>query len=542
LRRRFEPVDPVSQSGLDRVGSSQTDSGGDFPFLLRIPAPLLAVLDGLLLFYVAWCLLPNAIWGPSTLRFPFGGRFEATLSRQHLYQFWVMLFMRQYVGAGNHQPGILARGGSRLSPAFKSLVLFAVTLTVFLTLQPRLSVPSGDTLGARLLPVSVLREGNLDLDEFYPGISSDHRYGIVKYAGHWYPQFPIFVGITSTPIYAILSALLPASSSQWTTSYDVARSFEHIAASIIAALSVVVVWGFIRAVSPPSLQSMSLWIAAAYGFGTPILSTASRALWMHGPSCLFLASAALALFVKTAARNLMLFIAGCCLGWAYANRPSNAVIVLCMLPWVFLAHGRKAFYFAVGLGSTLAIVFWVNASIYDSILGGYGMFTSDFHSFSPAVFATILFSPSRGLFLFSPYLLFPLVLITASLTSRGPWFPKVLFIATLASAVTVACYGSWSGGYSFGPRILCEVALLLTLCLPFCVDRIALHPLAESLFLVLVIISCHIHITGIRFGDGEWTGKIFHGKQEIGRFWNPADSQLWWSLSGGDRRSIPVSP
>ncbi|MET0152955.1 MAG: hypothetical protein ABW298_10150 [Candidatus Binatia bacterium] len=540
-------MNPVSQGSRDRGECSQTDSESDFRCLARVPAPLLAAFDGLILFYVAWCLLPSATWGSSTLRFPFGGKFEATLSRQHLYQFWVMLFIRQHVGARNHRPGILARGGTRLSPPFQSLVLFTATLTVFLTLQPRLGVSSGDTLGARLLPVSVLREGNLDLDEFYPGISSDHRYSVRKYAGHWYPEFPIFVGITATPIYAILSALLPESSSRWTSSYrlenqDAAQSFEQIAASIIATLSVVVVWGFIRAVSPPSMQSMSLWIAAAYGFGTPILSTASRALWMHGPSCLFLAGAALALFVKTDARNLMLLIAGCCLGWACANRPSNAVIVLCVLPWVMLAHGRKAFYVAVGLGSTLAIVFWVNASIYDTILGGYAVFASDFHSFSPAVFATILFSPSRGLFLFSPYLLFPLVLVIASIVRRGPWFPKLLVLAAVASAVTVACYASWSGGYSFGPRLLCEAALLLTLSLPFYVDRLALHPPAKSLFLVLVIISCHIHITGVRFGDGEWTGKIFHGKQEVGRFWNPEDSQLWWSLSGGDRRSIPVAP
>jgi hypothetical protein len=47
-------------------------------------------------------------------------------------------------------------------------------------------------------------------------------------------------------------------------------------------------------------------------------------------------------------------------------------------------------------------VFWVNASIYGTILGGYAVFASDFHSFSPAVFATILFSPSRGLFPIQP--------------------------------------------------------------------------------------------------------------------------------------------
>jgi hypothetical protein len=121
-----------------------------------------------------------------------------------------------------------------------------------------------------------------------------------------------------------------------------------------------------------------------------------------------------------------------------------------MLPWVILAHGRQVFYFAIGLGCTFAIVFWVNTAIYGTILGGYAVFASDFHSFGPAVFATILFSPSRGLFVFSPYLLFPLVLVIVSLMTRGPWFPKVLFIAAVASAVTVACYGSWSGGYSFG--------------------------------------------------------------------------------------------
>jgi hypothetical protein len=165
-RRRFEPVDPVSESGPDRGKTSQTGSESNFRCPLRVPAPLLTAFDALILFHVACCLPPDATWGLSTLRFPFGGKFEATISRQHLYQFWVMLFIRQHVGAGNRRPGILARASAHLLPAFKCLVLFAATLTVFLTLQPRLEAPSGDTLGARLLPVSVLRQGNLDLDEF----------------------------------------------------------------------------------------------------------------------------------------------------------------------------------------------------------------------------------------------------------------------------------------------------------------------------------------------------------------------------------------
>ena len=35
------------------------------------------------------------------------------------------------------------------------------------------SIPSGDSVPARLLPFSILREGNLDLDEFNLGVRTE---------------------------------------------------------------------------------------------------------------------------------------------------------------------------------------------------------------------------------------------------------------------------------------------------------------------------------------------------------------------------------
>ena len=71
--------------------------------------------------------------------------------------------------------------------------------------------------------------------------------------------------------------------------------------------------------------------------------------------------------------------------------------------------------------------------------------------------AGVLVSPSRGLFVYAPVLLFSVAGLAAWLVRRRG---GVLACAALAAAVgvaTIAQFSVWWGGHSFGPRLLTDV-------------------------------------------------------------------------------------
>jgi hypothetical protein len=74
-----------------------------------------------------------------------------------------------------------------------------------------------------------------------------------------------------------------------------------------------------------------------------------------------------------------------------------------------------------------------------------------------------LFSPSRGLLIFFPYVLFvPFAWRRAKASPFVHWW--VCSAAALAGTVAIAsCYAKWWGGASLGPRLMTEAAPFLAL-------------------------------------------------------------------------------
>src|SRR6266849_1973850 len=83
----------------------------------------------------------------------------------------------------------------------------------------------------------------------------------------------------------------------------------------------------------------SLLVALLFAIGTSALSTASRALWQHGPSMLFLAGALLCL-VRADTSSRWLAPAGVCLALGYLMRPTNSISVLLLSGYVLISRAR----------------------------------------------------------------------------------------------------------------------------------------------------------------------------------------------------------
>ena len=172
-------------------------------------------------------------------------------------------------------------------------------------------ITSADTFPTRYLPISILTEFDLDLDEFsflrttkhpLPGAEpSDLPYFLQQRRGHLLSTYPVMTAILATPVYAVPVLLgltgdpqAPARPVAFTRTEVVGTLLAKIAASLAIAFSVALVyWALLRLTSPAGAR----WIALGYAFATSSWSLSSQGLWQNTMSQVLFAGTFLA-FLK----------------------------------------------------------------------------------------------------------------------------------------------------------------------------------------------------------------------------------------------------
>jgi hypothetical protein len=486
----------------------------------------------------AWFVLPLFFVGRELeMPIPFG-HITAGLTQRNLLMFLAVLWVRLHLRPESGEAW-LPRFCRSLSPFLQSVLIGVLALLLYLHIGQFRAWPSGDTISNKLLPISILEQGDTDLSEFVAGIPGTRRYCVRDVGDHVYSMYPVGTPLTALPVYAVFAAAFPDAFHSWTWAYaipdgdnlpNVANFMEQFTASLIAALAVVVFWHICLRLTKD--RRASLWFTVAYGAGTSLLSTASMALWQHGPACLFLGLMLLFLLRSKEGERWPLAIAGLSAGWAYVCRPTVAVILAVLALWVLLNFRWRSAWFLIACAApAIGVMAW-NQVMYGSMIGGYGRFVSDFVAFDWKVFPTLLFSPSRGLFAFSPFLLFALGMGLRRLWSAPLDLSAFCLYSAAAAAVFFSFYLAWSAGSSFGSRYMCEVTLLLCLILPLGYRPTRVPRALREAFVLAVFLSCYIHIIGARYGDDEWTARAFRGDNaEV--MWRWRDSQLAWTVLGG---------
>jgi hypothetical protein len=497
------------------------------------------ILDVYLVLAAAWFVLPLLVAGCElVIPIPFGNHTTAGLTEQNLLTFLVVLWIRLHFRAASGEAW-LSRFSKGLSPFLGSLLIGVTAFLLYLHIGHFRAWPSGDTISSKLLPISILEQGDTDLREFVVGIPGARRYCVRDVGDHAYSMYPVGTPLTALPIYAVFAAAFPDAFHSWTWAYaipdgdnlpNVANFMEQFTAALIAALAVVVFWHICLRLTKD--RSASLWFTVAYGVGTSLLSTASIALWQHGPACLFLGLMFLFLLRSEEGERWSLVIAGLSAGWAYVCRPTVAVILAVLSLWVLLKFRWRTVWFLVACAvPSIGVMVW-NHAMYGSMIGGYGRFLSDFVAFDWRVFPTLLFSPSRGLFVFSPFLLFALGMGLRRLWSAPLGLSAFCLYSAAAAAVFFSFWLAWSAGSSFGSRYMCEATLFLCLILPLGYRSVRVPRALREAFILAVLLSCYIHIMGARYGDDGWTIDAFRG-DNVEAMWRCRDSQLAWTVIGG---------
>jgi hypothetical protein len=383
--------------------------------------------------------------------------------------------------------------------------------------------PAGDTAPAELLPISIIREGNLDFNEFLP-----HR-GIVGEGGlpYWLrdingrvvSEYPIMPGLLNLPVYLAASLfqvdLLERrfALSLWT-------------AAVIAAISVFFFQlGLLRIAQR---RSTALIFSLIYAFATGVWSVACRGLWQHGPALMFFS---IALFLLVSDKDQLIRLAGLFLGLALVNRPSDALLVLPLMVYVLIRR-RRTFAGLFALAAIPVILLGVYSLRYrGSILSfGIGRVNSlgDLNGNMLTGIAGLLASPNRGLLVFSPFLAFGLGYLFWALFARHSMpILRYLAIGVIALLMLTARWSMWWGGHSFGYRLLIDLIPFLTIFTALCWEQfIARRWYRKAIFFSLVAVSVYFHFLGSYYypsGFNTIPGNIDY---ETARLWDVRDSEL----------------
>jgi hypothetical protein len=455
-----------------------------------------------------------------------------------------------------------------------ALAAAAVFLLLFAVYVASPNATSFDSRWTIYTALSLLHRGDVDLNEYLPLLERDGFYAIecllpdgrrilpVQSAagcpgGRFVTFYPVAVPLLAAPaVFAIETSLraaqpvlrpvagrMPTEARRNFLLADLAGC--HALVELLVASFIVALAGAVMFLVARGFLSLPLSLLAAFLFGlaTPAWSTGSRALWQHGPSMLLLALALLAL---SRGRRWVAW-AGVPLSVAFFVRPSNAVSVLVFSIYIWVRHRDRfpAFLAAMVPASLLFTAF--NLTTYGTVLTSYSRVTGGptpglgLHDQLAEAALAHLFSPSRGVLVFSP--VFLLALAGMRQARRFPlaaWAAGAILLHWLLLSI----YRGWMGGHSYGPRYMSDVTPhFVYLLLPF-LDRISApgphRAVLTAAFVVLSSWSVLVHQQGaMRWETMEWNVCPADIGSQTWRLWDWRDPQFLRGLRSGIPRCTP---
>jgi hypothetical protein len=463
-----------------------------------------------------------------------------------------------------------------------SLLLWLSLLTIY-QLDDSL-VEEGDAVANVELPITLLRTGTLHFtprlspivfmwkssaplvarNDFY--VRSWHERHEGRAAGYWYATghlrlngaryfvvkspvrdayvctFGVIAGLSMTPLAAVFAALHP----DFIRSERLKLSAAKLHASALIALSAMLIFWIGRRFARPRY---ALLVALAYGLGTCVWAVSSQTLWQQTVNVALLSGVTYA-FIRIAlddSRGARI-ACGLLLGAALASRPTAVFFAIAIGLYVW--RYRRA---ALGslLLSTLAIPLAV--AVYDQYYFGSPInFAQEMVGHQIALektgieriwqtplvvgLAGLLISPSRGLLVFSPFLL------AAFWGVRRVWVDpqyvclRPLSVAAGATMLLQCKWFDWWGGWAYGYRPWLEAVPVLALCLLPVMESVFRRPALASLFCAALGWSVFVQGLGALAYDKYWNARdlyrVIDGEDST-FFATEAEAQRYAASTGG---------
>jgi hypothetical protein len=345
--------------------------------------------------------------------------------------------------------------------------IFIVAFALFLAVDPR---PLGDTAYSMLVSHSLFDRGRLDLNPYFaeplqpldpslhPGMMGGRvPHTIHRIGGHLYYYFPPGTSVLSVPFVFMLNAVgLSVVDQDGRYAWRAERRIQRLLAAALMAAFTVLMFELARLMLP---LRWSLVFACVSAFGSPVWSTASRAMWSHTWAIFLLGAAAYMLLAEAVGRRRCHGpLLGTLLAWAYFTRPTSSIPAVAIGVYLLLRlrsefPGYVGAFVGWGLGFVAAS--WFH---FGSVLPPYFLAERlGSNTFWTALVGNLI-SPARGLFVFMPSLILVFALLfryRSRVEHRG-----LLVLSgsiCLLHWIVVSTFPHWWAGHSYGPRLMTDI-------------------------------------------------------------------------------------
>jgi hypothetical protein len=321
-------------------------------------------------------------------------------------------------------------------------------------------------------------------------------------------------GITFVPLVAVLRLINPA----YDTNPVLAMAAGKLHGSLLTGATAVLL--FLTAMRYTT-RFRALLLAGVFGVATCAWSIQSQNVWQQTVSTFFI-MVGIFCFVRFPEKPPLQLLAGFAFGTATACRHTGALLLVCVLLYMAIYHRKSAIFMALGAAPVpLAIAaynFYYFGSPFSFGQELVGHETAMQKTGSPELWQTpffsgaagLLFSPSRGLFVFSPFfVVFPLGLYrifkNADYRALRP-----ICIGSFAIMALQCKWFDWWGGWTYGYRPWLDAVPVLVLCLLPIIHSLTTGRLRPILFGLALAWATFVQFIGAFSYDKLWNERTLH--------------------------------
>ncbi len=373
----------------------------------------------------------------------------------------------------------------------KSIIPIFLFLFIFVIYYASPMLGVSDSVCSILTSISIIKEGNFDLNEYTPLLEYKNWQAVEKINGKYYNYFPHGVSIVSLPMVFILLKIFGS-----TGLILGSESVESICGSTYTALTGVIIFYIGRYLGLLTI-TRSIVLALIFSFCTCAYSVTSKLLWMHGPSMFFLIFTFFLLIIGKTKEHIIQY-ASIPLAISYIIRPTNSISIVIFSLYILIYHRKYFLKFSL-YGIIIASFFFLNNFyIYGSILPTYfrgNRLVFNFDLFFTALLGNLI-SPSRGLFFWSPFFLFIFIGVYLKVKEKNlEPIEKLLLVLISLHWIFISLFPHWWAGHSIGYRFFSDmIPFLMIFIIP--VMKNIFRPKKKLLtvcFMVSIFLSFYFH-------------------------------------------------
>jgi hypothetical protein len=418
-------------------------------------------------------------------------------------------------------------------------------------------IPSGDTDAVTFTALAIVRGDGIALDRFRTEIDLLRRpYWVTEKRGHLISRYPVAPALLAAPLFVPQVALLD----RWRPGWDADALTEWFFADWMGKNVAVLI------AASTGMLGMILYRRLRIDTGTAVLAVvvgvlgsdlwvvASQSLWQHGPAALAL-TAAMVLLVPAGGSRARTLAGGIAVGLLVAFRLLDGVLGIPVLAAALWRDPRRAGWLLSGpivLGGATA---WYNYHWFGTLVGGQAELEA-MHETLHAVAgsgsrdilggaAGTLVSPSRGLFVFCPWIAITIVALPGYTGRLRQWpILAALMWSVPVFGLVLSTYAVWWGGTCFGPRFWTDVVPFFAVLFAFAVEwsRESCRPVFFGTLLAAGLCSVLVQGIGAFCYPSSWSDRPVPVDRHHERLWDWRDSEIARCLREGAHPASTAMP